>query len=101
MEEKEIQKVKSASIRFTPLNLITALSLVAAYSFISGGFQLRTGGALKGLLAGLCVLGGLVSVIADLIFRKSLSSLKRIWIVEGSFIVFTIVLILIIKTIIF
>lgn len=101
MEEKEVQKVSSPAIRFTPLNLVTALSLFGAYSFLSGGFELKAGNGMKLLLAGLCITGGVVSVIADLIFRKSLSSLKKVWIVEGSFIAFTIVLILIIKTIIF
>ncbi|MFM6975914.1 MAG: hypothetical protein ACKOW2_03590 [Sphingobacteriaceae bacterium] len=81
------------NIRFTPLNIISALLLISvAYLFIfadSTGW--RTLGALP--LIGLLIL----LVLSDLLFRFKLTSLKQIWIVEGLFLIFVVLVIFIIN----
>ena len=83
--------------RLTPLNIVTALGFaVFVSSFFQSGNatqQLAIGGFYKFLLGALVV----VSFVSDLIFRFTLKSLKRIWIIEALFIVFTLVLILILQ----
>jgi hypothetical protein len=101
MEEKEVQKVTASAIRLTPLNIVTAMCIVASGFFIFKGFANQMERSFNVLLFGLCILGAVVSFVSDLVFRKSVPSLKNLWIVEGAFIVFTIVLILIIKIVVF
>jgi hypothetical protein len=83
--------------RLTPLNIITALGFAL---FMSSFFQSSAAGQsfnltgfYKFLLGSLVV----VSFVSDLIFRFTLKQLKRIWMVETLFIVFTIILILILQ----
>lgn len=102
MEEKEAKKIKHSAIRLTPLNILAAGCLVAGYFFLTGDILGgKVEGKLNWLFCLLSVFACLVSIISDLIFRKAIPSLKRLWIVESSLIIFTLVLILIIKTIIF
>jgi len=101
MEKEKVQKVSASKIRLTPLNLITAMGLVASGYFVFKGFGVQMERGINLLFFGLCILGALVSFISDMIFRKSIPSLKNLWIVEGAFIVFTVVLILIIKIVLF
>lgn len=81
------------AIRFTPLNILSALLLVAvAYLFaFADDTGWRTLGAIP--LIGLLVL----SVLADLLFRSTLIQLKRIWIVESIFIIFVILVLFILQ----
>ena len=85
-------------LRITPLNVITAIALgLLVNSFfqtrpiglptmdLSIGYQL--------ILTALIV----VLVISDFIFRFAFKQLKKIWIVELSFIVFTVILFLILQ----
>lgn len=82
-------------IRLTPLNVISSLLLVAvAWLFI---FADDTGWRKLGAIP-LIVLWFL-SFISDIIFRRYLKGLRRIWIVELVFIIFVAVLILIIQVI--
>lgn len=80
-------------IRFTPLNILSALLVLAvAYLFaFADNTGWRTLGALP--LIGLLIL----SVLADLLFRATLFSLKRIWIVEVLFLIFVLLIIYIIQ----
>jgi len=81
--------------------MVTALGLVAAGIFVFKGFGGPMERSVNVLLLALCLLGALVSFVSDLIFRKSIPSIKKLWIVEGAFIVFTLVLILVIKIVLF
>jgi len=101
MEEKEVQKIKPSSIRLTPLNVVTAMSLVAAGWMLLNGFGTPMERTINLLIFGLCILGAVVSFVSDLIFRKSIPSLRNLWIVEVAFLVFTVVLILIIRIVLF
>lgn len=83
--------------RLTPLNIVCALGLsFLAFSFVepnAPGQHLNMNTIYQLLLAALVV----VSFITDLIFRFTLKELKRIWIVESIFVVFTVILILILQ----
>ncbi|WP_432713401.1 hypothetical protein [Pedobacter sp.] len=101
MEKEKVQKVGASKLRLTPLNIITAMALIASIYFVYKGFGNKMYHGLNVLFFGLSLLGTLVSFISDLIFRKMIPSLKNLWIVEGAFLVFTIVLLLIIKIVLF
>ncbi|MEJ5960691.1 hypothetical protein [Pedobacter immunditicola] len=101
MEEKEVQKINPSKLRLTPLNVITAMSFMAAAWMLFNGFGTPMEKTVNLLIFGLCILGAVVSFVSDLIFRKSIPSLKNLWIVEIAFLVFTVVLILIIKIVLF
>lgn len=80
-------------MRLTPLNIVSAvLILLAALPFIkaAGGAGTPVGFYYYMLLVALCV-------ISDLLFRGLLRNLKRIWIVELSFIIFVAVLLVLFK----
>ncbi|HCN82042.1 MAG TPA: hypothetical protein DIT07_00245 [Sphingobacteriaceae bacterium] len=81
-------------IRLTPLNVISSILLVAvAWLYI---FADDTGWRRLGAIP-LIVLW-ILSFIADIVFRRYLKDLKRIWIVELVFIIFVAILILIIQS---
>jgi len=101
MEKEEVQKIKPSSLKLTPLNAITAICLVAAGWMLFNGFGTPMERTINLLIFGLCILGAVVSFVSDLIFRKSIPSLRNLWIVETAFLVFTVVLILIIKIVLF
>ncbi len=101
MEEKEVQKVKVPAIRLTPLNIITAMSLVAAGFLVWKGFDDQLSKNFNGLFLVLSIFAALASFVCDLIFRKLVPLLRNLWIVQISFLVLTVVMILILKTIIF
>jgi len=50
-----------------------------------------------GLLSGFCLLTAVIAFVSDLIFRKFIPSLKKLWIIESVLIVFIIILIFLIK----
>jgi len=67
-------------VRLTPLNIISAVCLVLAV-FVSVW----------------SVVAAVLAFISDLIFRRLVPSLKKLWIIEGVLIVFVVILIFIIK----
>ena len=78
------------SIRITPLNITSSTLLVsAAYLVI---FADREGWRLLGTIPLLSM--AVISIVADLLFRRAIVNLKRIWIVESLFIIFVGVLML-------
>ena len=86
-------------LRITPLNFATAFFLVAAvYSWIYG-VQV---GPLKAQQMGTAIgwiflLFAVVVSFLDLIFRNFFTELKKLWIVELSFITLTAIIFLIVK----
>lgn len=85
--------------RLTPLNIVTSFAFaLLAISFFQvsptgGSANFNMGSIYKILLSALI----LVAIVSDLIFRFTLKSLKRIWIIETLFIVFTVIFILILQ----
>ncbi|WP_316806371.1 hypothetical protein [Pedobacter agri] len=85
-------------LRITPLNIIGAIGLgLAAFNILSEKDTAPRQVDMSGFY--LLILGCLILVtfVTDLIFRFTLKDLKRIWIVESVFILFTAILILIIQ----
>jgi len=81
------------SLRLTPLNIISSVSLVSiAYLLIFPDKELFRPGFIP--LAAMLVM----SLISDLVFRRLIIDLKRIWLIELLFIIFVIVLVLLIRT---
>jgi len=71
--------------------------VVALLMLFSPGEQLPVQKGVNGLLTGLCFLAAIIAFISDLIFRKFIPLLRNLWVVECAFIVFTIVLMVILK----
>lgn len=76
-------------IRFTPLNLLAAVLLTGIaylWTFPDEGGWRKLGSVPMMVLL-------LVCLLSDILFRFLLSDLKRIWIVEGLFLIFVLLLI--------
>ncbi len=81
-------------LRLTPLNLLSSTLLVSlVYLFL---FPDDNGWRYLGSIPLFFLL--LVTLIADLIFRRLIVDLKRIWLFELLFLIFVAVLIVLIKT---
>lgn len=85
-------------MKLTPLNIITSVCLVLAVMLLfspSPQFPVQKG--MNGLIVGLCFLAAIIAFISDLIFRKFIPLLRNLWLVECAFIVFTLVLMVVLK----
>ncbi|MNQ77126.1 hypothetical protein D3C85_919840 [compost metagenome] len=86
-------------VKLTPLNIVSAVFLVIAVMLM---FEKQPAPGVKTIdlariLMWFSFLIVLVSFISDQIFRKFIPELKKIWAIECAFIVFTIILVFIIK----
>lgn len=82
------------NLRLTPLNIISSILLVSiAYLFI---YPDQNG--LRQLGIGPLIIFFILSTISDLIFRRLVQNLKRIWLFELLFLIFVIILIVLIRT---
>ncbi|WP_235324515.1 hypothetical protein [Pedobacter lusitanus] len=85
-------------MKLTPLNIVTSGCLVLALlMFFGPDKELPVQKGVNGMLIGLCVLTAIIAFISDLIFRKFIPLLSKLWIVECALIVFTVVLMIILK----
>jgi len=90
-------------LKITPLNFATAFFFVlAAYIFIKGAHVLKIAYAmpeqhLRITLSIIFFFFGLVVAFLDLILRNFFPEMKKLWMVEGSFIVLTAVIFLLVK----
>lgn len=86
-------------VKLTPLNMVSSASLVLAIWLLiketPPGYNSHIN--VTGLLTGFCLLITVIAFISDLIFRKFIPSLKKLWIIEGVLIVFIVILIFIIQ----
>ena len=86
-------------IKLTPLNIVSAIGLVTAVVLLADRNEVHKPGYID--MTGWAVTFGflifVIAFISDLIFRKFIPELKKIWIVEGVLIIFTVVLIYILK----
>lgn len=84
-------------LRVTPLNIISsvafALFVLSFFQSKSASSPVDVSGFYKLILA--CLI--LVTFITDLVFRATIKDLKRIWLVEMTFIIITVVLMVIIR----
>ena len=79
-------------IRFTPLNLVSAILLISGLYFI---FSAPQGWKMSGTIS--LFLLAIICFISDLVFRRMLPDTKRIWIFELLFIIFVAALILLFR----
>lgn len=86
-------------IKLTPLNVVSAVCLVIAALLLFDKKAQQPGYVdITGLLIGFNLLTAVVAFVSDLIFRKFIPTLKKLWVVEGVLVIFIIILIFIIKT---
>lgn len=83
-------------VKLTPLNIVSALALVTAVLYLWYRKPPQHVDV-SGILAAFSFLVAVIAFISDLIFRKFIPSLKKLWIIESVLIVFIIILIFIIK----
>lgn len=85
--------------KLTPLNIVTALSLVMAGLLIFGKSEITNGvdHQVNGLWIAVCFLAVVISFLSDQIFRKFIPSTLNLWVIECAFIVFTLVFVFILK----
>ncbi len=82
------------TLRLTPLNIISSVLLVSiGYLLI---YQDETGWRQLGSIP--LIILFILSFISDLIFRRLIQDLKRIWLFELLFIIFVAVLIVLIRS---
>ncbi|WP_316749481.1 hypothetical protein [Pedobacter gandavensis] len=86
-------------VKLTPLNIISAIFLTIAAVLV---FEKRTPSNshiidIQPILIGFSLLIAVVAFISDQIFRKFIPELKKIWIIECTVILFTVLLFIIIK----
>lgn len=82
------------SVRLTPLNIVTSVLLVSIVYLLS--FPDEHGWRFLGVIPlGIMLI---ISVISDLLFRRLIVDLKRIWLFELLFLIFVVIMILLIKT---
>jgi hypothetical protein len=79
--------------RITPLNILTSFLLVGSVYLII--FADKEGWRFLGTIPLLVI--AVISFVTDLIFRRTLRNLKRIWIVEMLFVIFVVLIMLIIQ----
>ena len=86
--------------KITPLNIVAAASFLGAILLAFGQLKLFTFrvSEMKVLFIVLFVMVGLVSFVSDLIFRKMVPSLKRLWIIELTLITLTVVIMVVLKS---
>jgi quinol-cytochrome oxidoreductase complex cytochrome b subunit len=82
------------NVRLTPLNIVSSVLIVSiAYLLF---FPDENGWRYMGVIPLVVML--VVSFISDILFRRLLVNLKRIWLFELLFLIFVVILILLIKT---
>lgn len=86
-------------VKLTPLNIISAVCITTAAVLL---FEKRPEPHahtinLQPILIGFSLLIAVIAFISDQIFRKFIPELKKIWIVECTVILFTVLLFVIIK----
>ncbi|MEO8795285.1 MAG: hypothetical protein ABI390_07435 [Daejeonella sp.] len=80
-------------IRFTPLNLVSSALLVSGFYFLIFGLPAE----FKGSSVIFIFLLAIICFVSDLIFRRKISELKRIWFFEILFIIFVALIIALIR----
>ncbi|WP_461485572.1 hypothetical protein [Pedobacter sp.] len=86
-------------LKLTPLNIVSALSLVAVISLIvnKAWLLVPANHEFKGLFIALGLLVFFVSFLCDQIFRKFVPTLAKLWLVQLMIIVLTVVFVLVLK----
>ena len=83
-----------SKIKITPLNLMVALCFVYAFYCLSG-YEKTISGFANTTKAIYTLLLALILSITDIIFRRFIDNTKWIWLIQGSFILLIIILMII------
>jgi hypothetical protein len=85
-------------LKLTPLNIVTSIGLVAGVLLIFGPeAPLPAQKGINHIIVLLSFLTAVIAFISDLIFRKFIQEVKRLWVVESALIIFTVVLIILLR----
>lgn len=82
------------TMRLTPLNIVSSVLLVSIANLVV--FPDETGWRYLGAIPLVVML--VISFLSDLLFRRIIVDLKRIWLFELLFLIFVVILILLIKS---
>jgi len=87
-------------IKLTPLNIVSAIGVaVSVLLFVSKAQPQRPQYIdVTGMMAWFSLLAALIFFVSDLIFRRFIPGLGKLWVVEGVLVVFIVILIFIIKS---
>lgn len=87
-------------VKLTPLNIVSSICLVMGVLLLWNRQSVQRPGQIDmtDTLAGLSFLSAVVFFVSDLIFRKFITSLGKLWIVEGVLVIFIVILVFIIKS---
>lgn len=87
--------------KLTPLNIVSAMGMLAAILLLLNQFQIMAFqvSGMKTLFVILFFVISLVAFVSDLLFRKLIPSLKRLWIIELTLITLTVVVAIVLKTV--
>ncbi|MGE6221555.1 hypothetical protein [Nubsella zeaxanthinifaciens] len=90
-------------VKLTPLNIISALSIMAVGGLIAKKEWILGAGnhEFKNPLIALCILVFFVSLLCDQIFRKFIPSLARLWMTQLMLILLTVLFVLVLKLSVF
>ena len=83
------------NVRLTPLNIVASFLIVSILYLLL--FPDQHGWRLLGAIPLFMII--FISIISDLMFRRLIVDLKRIWLFELLFIIFVVMLIMLIKTV--
>ena len=83
-------------LKITPLSLIVALCFTYVL-YLLLGFEIETIGISNGTKIAYTLALALILFFTDLLFRKFIESKKWIWLIEGSFILIIVVMMIIFK----
>ncbi len=78
-------------VKLTPLNIVSSILIVGIAYFLL--FPDKNGWRFLGAVSMFTIAG--LTFVTDLLFRRTIKDLKRIWIIELAFIIFVAILILI------
>lgn len=82
------------NLKITPISLVIALCFTYVL-YVSLGLENETIGIGKGIKIGYTLALALILFFTDLLFRKFVESKKWIWLIEGSFILIIVVMMII------
>lgn len=86
-------------LKLTPLNIVSAICVVSAVIILLDEKSPKPGHVdATVLIVGFSLLTAMIAFVSDLIFRKFIPSLIKLWIIESVLVAFIIILIFIIKT---
>jgi|GEM_PF-1917269 len=89
----------ASKLKFTPLSIVIAICFTYALSLLLGLVSTDETGISASTKAIFTFILAIILFLADLLFRRFIENTKWLWLIQGSFIIIIIVLILIFQKI--